>query len=143
MAYDMTVIERLEQDLNNADAEREKLQEELDGLKEHATWGWSRHTEIAAGNDKLPVPRLQMTAINVSGDWYVTDFISSMVYKHFLGHHVIVPIGHTRRTGGSGGSFDGRLPFRDGAHIKHDARMFNWPAFLISDGNATLIELED
>lgn len=142
MAYDMTIIERLERDLNNADADREKLQDELDGLKEHATWGWSRHTQIEAADDKLPVPRLQIEAINASGNWYVTEWIYSMVYEHLLGHHVVVPLGHTRQTGGSGIRNTEHLPFRDGAHIRHEAKVFGWPAFSIIEGRARLIEQE-
>lgn len=142
MAYDQTVIERLERELNNADIEREKIQEELDGLKEHATWGWSRQTEIAADADPLPVPRLQIEALNASNDWYVTEWVYSMVYEHLLGHHVVVPMGHTRVTGGGGIRNTEHLPFRDGAHIRHESKAFGWPAFKIIEGNASLIELD-
>ena len=143
MSYDQTILERLERELNNADIEREKLQEELDGLKAHATWGWSRHTQIESADDNLPVPRLQIEAFNTSGDWYVTEWVYSMVYEHLLGHHVVVPMGHTKQTGGRGrhDSVE-RLPFRDGAHIRHEAKAFGWPAFQIVEGNASLIELD-
>ena len=142
MAYDQTIIERLERDLNNADAAREKLETELEYMREHATWGWSRHNTIEAIDDPLPVPRLEIEVFNASGDWYVSEWVYSMVYEHLLGHHVRVPLGHTKQTGGHGrrDSVE-HLPFRDGAHIKHEAKAFGWPAFWIIEGNAQLIEL--
>lgn len=143
MAYDQTAIERLESALNERDYKIEDLQQEIDGLKEFATWAWSRHTTIEAKDDPLPVPRLQIEVFNVSGDWYVSEWVYSMVYEHLLGHHVIVPMGHTKQTGGRGGPRDvADLPFRDGAHIRHEAKAFGWPAFAIRDGKASLIELD-
>lgn len=141
MSYDQTILERLERELNDADADREKLQEELDSLKEYATWAWARHKQIEKEADPLPVPRLQIEGVNVSGDWYVTDWIYSMVYEHLLGHYCIVPLGHTRSTGGGRRPPDADYtPFRDGAHIRHEAKTFGWPAFQIVEGKARLIE---
>lgn len=140
MAYDQTAIERLERELNDRDIKIEELQEQIDGMKAHATWGWARHTMIEADADPLPVPRLQIEAFNTSGDWYIAEWVYSMVYVHLLGHHVVVPLGHTRQTGGRGPRDASDLPFRDGAHIRHEAKAFGWPAFAICKGHATLIE---
>lgn len=94
-----------------------------------------RHTTIPAADDLLPAPRLELIATNAGDDWRETDWLYSMVYPHFLGHRVRVPLGYTRQRSGRGGKrtlYD--TPFRDGAHFQHDARTFGWPAYVIVDG---------
>lgn len=144
MAYDMTIIERLERDLNDRDATIEKLQEKIDGMEAYATWEWARHTTIEAEDDPLPVPRLEMSVYARTDDWYITEWLYSLVYKHLLGHHVRIPLGHTKVTGGRGGPPDPDFtPIRDGAHIRNEARQMGLPAYVVIEGRATQLDVSD
>ena len=137
----MKALQRLEELLDERDARIEELCNELEELKESekADWKWVRHRTLKSNPDKLPVPRLEIRAHNDSGDWYNWRWEYSLIYKHLLGHLVLVPLGSTTCNGGRGkppmwenGNIN--TPFRDGVHIAHDAKALNLPAFAICDG---------
>lgn len=83
---------------------------------------WTDHLELSAVQ-VLPVPRLEMIFQEASNCEHVVFY--RMVYRHFLGHCVGVPLGETKVSGSAGVlRFSGLsipiLPVRDGAHIKND-----------------------
>lgn len=136
----LSAITRLEEVLDSKDDEIWNLKkriEELESLEEYATWGWARHIEIQ--DDKLPTPRLQIEHRMIDSDGYNQEWIYSLVYKHFLGYTVKVPLGHTH-VGGAlrpGASIESILPFRDGVHFKHDMKNLGLPGYVIYQGEAT------
>lgn len=86
--------------------------------------------------NKYIVPRLQIKCVNISGDYTETEWKYELVYRHFTNEISYVSMGNTKRETGKteiplneDGTLD--LPFRDGAHIKHDAIQMNLPAFAI------------
>ena len=134
----MTAIERLEALLNEKDEEIEKEEARADAAEERLAGirgGWMVHVTLPA-EQSLPVPRLEVVYDN-DGDetWREYVVIYRLVYRHFLGHCVGVPLGKTTIRGGVGRApiFDGKvdLPFRDGQHIRSDARHLSLPAFAI------------
>lgn len=132
--FDMSlmVIQRLERLLDERDKEVERLENRLQEWteKDEVDPNWWRHKEIEK-IDYLPVPRLQMELVeNVEGR-YEYKWVYGIVYRHFLGHHVLVPLGITF-TSGNIPSND--LPFRDGAHLRADADHFNFPVFVLRGG---------
>ena len=135
----MKAIERLETLLDEKDIEITKLQKDLDKLKDDSKriWEWARHTQLDADINDLPLPRLEIRCENL-GDWYNWQWTYSLVYKHVTETVVFVPLGSTK-CGGSGRmplDFEGKpdLPFREGVHIRYDAKNMNLPAFAIFEG---------
>ena len=136
--------ERLLELLDTKDTEIDQLTEQVEELKQLARGrygAWTMHEKLPE-DQPLPVPRLEM-AWEHEDEWHVV-VLYRLVYRHLLGHCVGVPFGHTR-VSGSGvqplryGRLD--LPFRDGAHIRHDAESLNLPAFLIYEDHVeTLAE---
>jgi hypothetical protein len=132
--------ERLEELLEVKDQRIEELESELqkyEDAKEEEKWRWCIHENLPE-HQTLPVPRLEMVFEPEYGgdDWYNTVIKYRLIYRHFLNHCVAVPLGHTKRGGGRKPTLDDvlmDLPFRDGAHIRHDARSFGFPAFAICE----------
>lgn len=125
----MTAVERLEALLDEKDQELAELQEQIQKQEDWMTWAWARHTQI--DDDPLPTPRLEMEAVNDDGSWYVTTFRTSIVFKHFLGHSVRIPIDFTKRTGGRNQApSPSDWPWRQGAHFAHESQFFGWPAYV-------------
>lgn len=140
----MTAIERLEEALDEKDARITMLEEELRTLKDESerTWLWARHFKIE--DDKtLPVPRLEIRCRNLD-DWYNWEWHYGLVYRHMLGDCIFVPLGHTTCNGGGHPPLDSQgnpnLPFRDGVHIRKDARQLNLPAYCLLEGQSTVID---
>ena len=123
--------------LNEKDKEINDLAqriEELENIIDGRTWGWTIHAKVSeVENMSLPVPRLEMRWRELD-DWgYNWEARYRLVYRHFLSHLVAVPLGNTKRGGDSPPMTNENvdLPIRDGAHIKHDAKLLNLPAFVI------------
>lgn len=144
MSTDQTAIERLEHLLNEKDAELRKYRDAEEKAADRDAWIWTSHEWIPAEEDPLPTPRLQMECRARSDEWFSRDWWYFIVYKHFLGDHVFVPIGHTRQDGGRHKPIFHRtdLPFRDGVHLEHDAEntFSNWPVYVVIDGEARLLQ---
>jgi hypothetical protein len=141
-----TAIERLEGLLNEKDAEIENLSKQVEDLEERIRGirsGWMEHKELPR-TQTLPVPRLEMLYEPIHG-WSDYETIYQLVYRHFLGHCVAIPLGRTSINSSSWKNAEppmdelGRphLPFRDGAHIKSDAKHLNVPAFVILGDKVT------
>lgn len=130
-------IEKLERIISKHDSEEEK-----ERLRD--AWEWTRHFTLDEDDADLPVPRLELRWEATDKRGYNRTCWYFLVYKHFLGYIVKVPIGHTAVSGGREEPFyDGsdsldphgvsriHTPFRDGAHIRNEARQLNLPAFVI------------
>lgn len=139
MSEKMTAIKRLEEALNQKDEEIEALHEENRALEQKvsgAEGGWALPVKLPS-EQTLPVPRLEMVYEQIDpGSWWEVRTLYRLVYRHLLGHCVAVPLGETTIRGGSGegppirnGKID--LPFRDGAHIRCEARTLRLPAFAV------------
>lgn len=139
----MSTEDRLQELLDLKDRELDGLREALAKYEEPREWRWMMHTDRQEDTHDLPVPRLEMTCEPVyEGLWSVQTWTYCLVYRHFLGHLVWVPLGETKRTGGS---MDvppmlDDLPFRDGAHIRHDSVTLNLPAFVVIGDRTQRIE---
>ena len=84
-------------------------------------------------DDGLPVPRLELRWTRIDcGEWvWFCEY--NLVTLHLLGEYWATPMGGTKR-GGARPPMRGEMvdvPFRDNAHIRHDAKQLNLPAFAI------------
>lgn len=144
----MTALQRLEALLDQKDAELDKADRLIEDLRNQIRGlenGWTRHLQLPS-EQTLPVPRLEM---RICGTEDRIEWVYLFVYRHFLGHCEGVPLGQTVSSGRHAfppRGFDGRLklPFRDGAHFRHDARTLRFPAF-VSCGDVVerLLEADD
>lgn len=136
-------VERLEELLDKKDETIEKLSDKVDHLErelDYPNWEWMRHSSVEEDSD-LPVPRLEMRYVATGTEvnpWYNYEACYNMVHRHFQGHLMSIPLGQTRISGGNGAGphhyeadDQWELPFRDGAHIRHDAVDLNLPAFVV------------
>jgi hypothetical protein len=135
--------------------EVERLERQLDT----SVLGWSRHRPWK--EDGLPVPRLELRWKLTAPGEAVALFV--LVYRHFLDHVEAVPLGQTRCSGGGyrvgenrpadmpplfhAGTYAGMpgldLPFRDGSHLKHNAKHLGLPAYISTDdGDVTQLDPE-
>lgn len=136
----MTPEERLAELLDQKDEQIAELEDQISALKCTQEWGNMRHsTNKEDCSPDLPCPRLEMRyEPDEKFGWTETTVTYAMVHRHFLGHYVTVPLGVTTIRSGrqSAPIYDGKisLPFRDGAHIKHDMAQLNLPAYAICEG---------
>jgi hypothetical protein len=134
--------------------ELERKVEDLDRYIDTDVLGWTRHRPWS--EDGLPVPRLEMRWSRSGPAEAVALLV--LVYRHFLDQIEAVPLGQTRCSGGGyrddrpadappmfhewperGGGLE--LPFRDGAHLKHNAKHLGLRAFISTDlGDVTEID---
>lgn len=145
-----TAINHLEELLQTKDDRIEELETELSDANDklERNHDWSHHRDPENPDPRLPVPRLEIRAINESGDWACFTWQYALIYKHLLDHLIAVPIGETGSSGSRGNAPvwpDGRiiLPFRDGAHIAHDTMHLGIPAFAICEERIERITMKD
>ena len=124
-------LEELQRRLIEKEAELIELQMSVQAGKEFLER--AHHRELETDLDPLPVPRLELRCEPVDDG---TEWVYSLVYKHFLGHIVFVTVGITRVSGARiVEPVDGRtklqLPMRDGVHIYHDMKELRLPGFAI------------
>jgi len=96
----------------------------------------------------LPVPRLELVWECQDNDWHEFVVRYRLVYKHFLGETISVPLSYTRvgqhadntpwRSRYKPGKLE--LPMRDGCHIMHDAAQFGIPAYAVTPDGVTLLD---
>ena len=139
-----TVQEKLNELLDQKIAKIEGLQERVCELEEslERNWDWAAHKRFVKDPYNLPVPRLQIVAEpSMRYGWVEETWTYSLVYKHFTGDIMFVPLGQTKRTGGRDEKPDiNDLPFRDGAHIRYECFTLKMPAFSIVEDR--IVELE-
>ena len=123
-------LEEKENRITELENEVDKLQYQLDG----ENWGWAVHRHPGDVCPELPIPRLEIVGEKLSD--YNAIWHYHLVVKHLCDGIMEIPIGQTR-SNGSHETFPrydqkGRinLPFRDGAHIHHDAVHLGLPAYV-------------
>lgn len=130
----MTTVDRLEELLDVKDAEIERLEEELRRYELQKEWRWTLHTILDADTHDLPLPRLEMRCFKDDDtSWYSQRWVYSLVYKNMVGEIVFVPLGESRGTGYPSTRVPDEklIPARNGANMRHDAKVFNLPAYVI------------
>lgn len=145
----LTVIERLEEQLNTKDAEVAKLKAQVAEAEEEKLdreWRWARHRESPEA-EGLPVPRLEIRwrPDHAEGWTWVAEY--NLVYMHLLTHVVKVPLGSTTVNGfrkDTKPEHEGQvqLPWRDGVHIRSDMKHLNLPGFAICGTIVNVIEAD-
>lgn len=132
-------IEDLEAEVEKGNARAEELNDRLRSAR--AAWSLPVKLDNDGG---LPVPRLELRIEQTDSDrdGYTWQWRYMLVHRHFRGDLVGVTLSITQTTGGGvpmrGDKLD--LPFRDGAHIRHDAATLNLPAFVTYKDRAEKIE---
>lgn len=151
-----TAVERLEELLNEKDAELEELRAKVEADEDRDAYRWTRHRRVPKDDDapNLPVPRLQIRIVPLDKSWESREAVYELVYRHFLGRAgighggdpdlIAIPLSVTRISGGNGEPpiYDGKidLPFRDGTHIIADAGHLKLPMFVLCNGVVQPIE---
>jgi hypothetical protein len=131
-----SALERLEVLLDEKDERINELETKLQKREYGERWTWMKQSERPE-REGLPVPRLEIRWKKLDEWNWLAEY--NLVYKHFLGHVITQPLSCTKTSGSApkhshvqkNGEIE--LPFRDGAHIMHDARELNLPAFAISE----------
>lgn len=152
MTEKKNAVERLEELLHTKDREIERLEEQVHELKNAAdfeeryrVWFWTKHSK-SEEKEGLPVPRLEIRWRKEDGDGYNWVAAYNLVYRHYLGDVMAVPLGATKVGGQRSPTFDYvtmtesskvETPFRDGVHIMHDMRELRLPGFAVYDGKVT------
>lgn len=131
-------VEALGEKIEDLETQLEEANEELQSHRRFANWGWTI-PQYNWPERYRPVPRLELVWRQVDPgngrgpSWYNRECTYYLVYQHLLGDIVAVPMGHTTVNGGSdsppitGGLVT--LPFREGAHVVHDAKQLKLPAY--------------
>lgn len=130
-------IQRLEGELDKLREEKYTLEEELE--RDHT---WSRHDVISADeNAGLPLPRLEIRWIDRGADYRGYRWLAryDLVKRHLVDEIHRVPLGSTN----VGATYNAPItrhhetgeeilsvPHRDGAHIAYDALTLNLPAYV-------------
>lgn len=146
----MTALERLQELLDEKDVQIAKLSDKLDDIKEREEserHAWTRHEELDADDQPLPVPRLEIRAVKLNDRGTEWAWLYGFVYRHLLGHVVRVPLGRTTVSGGSGWppvrGDEADLPFRDGAHIGHDSVHLGLQAFAVVEDRLFVVTYDE
>lgn len=132
--------DRLAELLEQRERELEELHAQINEKGEAERNIWTMHAKLPE-EQSLPVPRLEILVEDSDESMYDRKLTYRLVYRHFLGYCVGVPFGMTRQGGGNADRpLLELMPFRDGAHIKHDARQFGLPMFMVrGDESAEII----
>ena len=133
------VVEKLEALLDSRESEVEGLKQKLREYEHAEAWRWTRHRQVT-NDEGLPIPRLEIRWIQQAE--YVWVALYCLVYRHYLGQVMAVPIGETILSGLAAYPLDGdivQLPTRDGVNIKCDSRTMGLPAFVVCKGKVNSI----
>lgn len=136
--------DKLAELLEEKEQELRDLQKKIEDDRDLERWRWARHEDLPR-EQVLPVPRLEIVLNEGESDDYNRVWVYRIIHRHLLGHCVAVPMGSTKQSGGNPNMERGLLdlmPLRDGAHIRHDAKAFGWPAFMVSGDESVAIPLE-
>lgn len=126
-----TAADKLATLLEAAEEKIADLETQLEAIDDQVQWSWTRHEELSK-EQTLPVPRLEIVLDDVAA--YNRTWIYRMIYRHLLDHCVAVPLGRTTQSGGGTiaiENFESHVPFRDGVHIRSDAKQFGWPMYAV------------
>lgn len=127
----MTLEERLNDQLCEAEDKISKLVRELEDKTYTDQWGWRHIFQISEeDNLGLPIPRMEIR-YRVDGYNAYADY--GLVIRHFGKHIDFIPFSSTRV--GRDYAEKLELPFRDGAHIVFDKGNLNIPAYVTYNNN--------
>lgn len=144
MSENLTIEERLNAQLNEANQNIAKLQQEIEDLRYQEEWKW-RHIRKLSSDENLglPVPRLEIRYRKLAEYESASAADYGLVYSHFWKNEIFfVPISSTRCGGGRTEHEDYLdLPFRDGAHIKNEMKQLNLRGFVTNGTRSREIEL--
>lgn len=128
--------------LNQQEKRIEELENIVDFFRnkyfaDHQIIDEKEKTKEYPGYNKLPLPRIEMRINPLREDWYEIEWIYGIVYKHFDDNVLFIPLSKTTSSGSSHermkqGKIE--LPFRDGLHVRVDAKVFNMDAFVLCNG---------
>ena len=131
-----SLLERLNTEIYEKDIRIEELEKEIETIKNIETNKWQHHQFFKKTKltEKLPIPRIQM---NYWNDGYNCKWEYGFVFEPFWGQweegfdYQFIPISQTTGSGRRKFNNNIDLPFRDGKHIKVDAKNFNLPAYFV------------
>lgn len=126
LALQMETIEDLRDQLSTWEAKNKREQYERD-------WAWRQIQKLDDDEfPDLPIPRLEIRW-HRTNDGYSIMATYGLVYRHLLDEVYLVPLGCTKRSGYLNSRKEPclDLPFRDGCHMKHDAKNLHLPAFVV------------
>jgi len=123
----MTLEERLNEQLGEAEYKIRKLEEQLENQQYVDDWRWRQIRQLTEEeNLDLPLPRLE---IRYRKDDYNAYADYSLVQRHFTNHIDVIPISSTRVSKSYADELT--LPHRDGAHIIHDKENLGIPGYIV------------
>ena len=129
--------------LNEKDSEIVSLNDQIESEQRWRESYWTRHQK-RTDDGGLPVPRLEIRwePADEARDGYNWVANYCLIYRHFLGDIIAVPLGQTKVTSQMSLVQEGKVgtPFRDGAHIRNDAQHLGLPAFAVCGEVKTLLD---
>ena len=132
MSADMTLLERLNEQIGELEYAKMKLEEKIDDQKHLADWHWRQIRQLTEEeNLGLPIPRLE---IRYRKDAYNSYADYGLVTRHLMKHIDFTPMSSTRVSKDYADKLE--LPYRDGAHIVHDKENLNLPAYIVFEGKS-------
>lgn len=138
MVIEATTVERLQELLDANEEKNAELQNrvrDLERLIDGAPDGWRFGDEPLDDTGRMPVPRLELAYFQLHGDWREYKVVYRLVYRHLLGQLTAIPLGvTTSRSGLDAKPAEFDLPYRDGAHARHDAEHLGLPLFRVMPG---------
>ena len=140
------ILTKLAAKSERLEAENERLQAELTAHENVASWSWARHRIVRADDypAELPIPRLQLEIIELDERGYNWAWRYELIYRHYSGELIAVPLGLTRTSGPREESDEIGEPWRESFHIRSDAAQLGLRAFKVhGDRWAELSSLED
>ncbi len=145
----LELLDQRDQQIEEMTETIERLRREADG----AVWSEWMPRELE-DVETLPLPRLEIEIAELTAQYDDAEvclgivYIYRLVYRHLTGFVRSIPLGRTTSTGGRMPRVRARLgvldwPFRDGAHIHHDAAHLGLPGFLRRGDEVLPLQPED
>lgn len=147
-------VERLQELLDHKDTRVAELEAELQTIEQQREWRWSIPVDYDTDpSPDLPVPRIELRCEQEYEDtWSSCVWTQSLVYRHYLGHIVMHPLGVTSVRGGSSRQrptfsdekqalWEG--PMRESAHAQANAARLNLPLFFICEEQVVSVTPDD
>ena len=127
MSDKLTLEERLNEDLGEAEYKIRKLEEKLENYEYINEWGWRQIRQLTEEeNLDLPIPRLEL---RYRVDNYNAYADYGLVTRHMMKHIDFTPLSSTRVSKDYAEKLS--LPHRDGAHIIHDKENLKIPGYIV------------
>lgn len=132
MCADTGLLERLNDQIGELEYTNLQLEKKIADQKHFSDWHWRQIRQISEEeNLSLPLPRLE---IRYRKDDYNSYADYGLVTRHFAKHIDFTPFSSTRVSKDYADKLE--LPLRDGAHIIHDGKNLNLPAYVVFEGKS-------